>query len=158
MSTKVKNTVKSTTVYVDPETGEELGSNTKIHKEVYGKEEFYLVYASLLAVFKKMNGSEINVYAFLLEHYQAGSLIHNNARLKERITKETGVKPRTIDNVFSSLSSVEKNDQGIITKHPLLARIGKGDYELNPRYAFQGKSVDRNKALEAIIQVKCKDC
>lgn len=59
----------------------------------------------------------------------------------------TGLNERTVLNTLPSLL-----DKGLLYKY------SSGLYQLNPRYAFEGSTVDLNNALKAIIELGCKDC
>lgn len=128
--------------------------NNDVDKHTFitdSKEQFFIGYLSLLGVFKNLNGSEIKVYAYFLEKYSSEAMICINDTLRKQISLETGVKQNTINNCLTKLSDVKEN-------HPLLAKLGKGTYQINPRYAFKGSTKNRDKALKAIIEIGCENC
>lgn len=136
---------------VNETTGESTPVNIKKHGVMVGKEAFYLTYAHLINALKQdMSLSEIKTFAYLLEHYGAGTLFSINKGIKENICKETGLKNvNTVGNVLLALQKKEV---------PVLYKKDRGTYILNPRYAFKGSSKNRDKELAAIIQLGCKNC
>ena len=65
---------------VDTDTGEVLDLDIKNHKYLANtKEEFFLIYSTLIGVFQKISAAEVRVYAFLLEHYNVnGKIVIND--------------------------------------------------------------------------------
>jgi len=138
---------------VDCETGEILRTDVKSHRYLANtKEEFFLIYTTLIGVFQKISAAEVRVYAFLLEHYHIDGKIVINDIIRQDIANITKLSLGTINNTFMRLTSTEQ------TTHPLLYRLGRGTYQLNPRYAFKGSTLNRNHSLKAIIELGCKDC
>ena len=136
----------STESFVDVETGEILSVNSKQHGYIANsKEEFLLIYSSLLSVFIHMEQSEIRVYSYLLRY--ANSIEFSITKpLREKIAKETNLNERTVYNTIQSL----KKKKLIIEDSKL--------FIVNPRYAFKGSSLERNNKLKAVIELKCRDC
>jgi len=138
---------------VDTDTGEVLDLDIKNHKYLANtKEEFFLIYSTLIGVFQKISAAEVRVYAFLLEHYNVSGKIVINDIVRKDIMNQTNLQPGSINNTFKRLTSTEH------TSHPLLYRLGRGTYQLNPRYAFKGSTLNRNNSLKAIIELGCKNC
>jgi hypothetical protein len=137
------------TEFTKNEAGEIIDSNTKEHKYLAdNKEQFFLGYVSLLAIFyEKLSGPEIKVYAYLLAHYSFESTIGIIRGLKEEMSSKIGIKLPTINNALSGLLEAK-----------LLYTISRGTYKLNPRYAFKGSTGDRNRMLKVILQLECPDC
>lgn len=117
------------------------------------KEDFFIVYATLLGVFRKLGVAEIRIYSYLLEKYPFDTIIVINDYLRKDISKVTGVATGTINNCLKTLSSFDDD-----IEHPLIAKIARGAYKLNPRYAFKGSTNNRNKSLKAIIELECPKC
>lgn len=68
-------------------------------------------------------------------------------KLKEEIGNKIGLKPGTVGNALTGLTSKK-----------LLYSTSKGLYKLNPRYAFKGNTKERNAMLKAILEMECPDC
>lgn len=133
---------------VDSSTGEVLEETVKKYKYLAkNKEEFYIVYTSLIGVFKKLNSAEVKVYCHLLENYQVGTSIGVSATIRNIIGKDTKLSPGTVANAL-----------GQLTEKKLVYSPQRGVYKLNPRYAFQGSTVERNKMLKMILELECPDC
>lgn len=131
---------------VDTATGEILDTDVKHHKYLANtKEEFLLVYSSLLSAFIEMTQSQIRVYAYLLR-YASGNSFAITKALREEMSKEINVNARVIFTTVKEL--VVKN---------LIVKMD-GLYKVNPRYAFKGSTLDRNEALKVIIELGCKEC
>lgn len=148
----LKTVITEKNNYVSEETGEILETSIKKHSFIANsKEQFFIGYVSILGMFKNLNGSEIKVYAYILEKYTNDSLICINDTLRKAICADTGVKEGTINNCLTRLSDDSEES-------PLLAKLGKGTYKINPRYAFKGSTKDRNGSLKALIELGCKNC
>lgn len=137
-----------TETFVSEETGEIL--EQKINKHTYlanTKEEFYLMYSSMVVILKQSSDIKMKLFAALLERYSSGQEFAMNGSLKEIIAAETGCNPRSFDNAFTFL--VRSN---------IIVKISSQLYKVNPRHVFQGSSNTRNQELQAIIQLGCKEC
>lgn len=133
---------------VDSQTGEVLNEIVKKHKYLAkSKEEFFLVYVSLLGIFKKLSHPETKVYCYLLENHIIGANIAITNKLRVIIGKETKLSPGTVSNAL-----------GFLTEKRLIYSPQRGLYKLNPRYAYQGSTADREKLLKFILEVECPDC
>ena len=133
---------------VDCESGEVLHESVRKYKYLAkSKEEFYIVYTSLIAVFKKLSNPEVKVYCHLLENYPIGTNIAITNKLRALIGVDLKLNPGTVANALGSL-----------TKKKLIYSKERGLYKLNPRYAFQGSTAERNKMLKMILEVECPDC
>jgi predicted transcriptional regulator len=111
-----------------------------------GKEEFFFVYSSMLAIFNSMEQSEIRVLGFLLR-YADGTVFSIDKPIRIEIAKVTNLSERTIYNTVKALAS-----KNLIFKHP------SGAYQINPRYAYRGSVNERNNQLKAFIEIGCEDC
>lgn len=132
---------------VDMETGELIEQTTKKHSYIANsKEDFLLLYSSILGIFQRMEQSEIRVFSFLLQ-YANGTKFSVNKPIRLEISKQTNLNERTVYNTIKKLE-----DKKLIFKHET------GAYQVNPRYAFKGSSLERNNQLKLIIELGCKDC
>ena len=144
----LKTGSSSIETFVDSETGEIL--DAFINKSTYlanTKEQFYLMYSSMVLILKGSSDVRMKLFASLLERYSQGQEFSMSKALKEVIANETGCKSRSLDSAFTYL-----------IKNNIVVKIGSLLYRINPRHVFQGSSSDRNAALKAIIEIGCKDC
>jgi predicted transcriptional regulator len=142
---KTKLTEVQTTV--DSDSGEILDINIKKHTFLANtKEDFLLLYSSMLSVFNDMEQSEIRVLGFLLQ-YADGTIFSIGKPLRLEIAKVTTLSERTIYNTVKTLVIKQ-----LIYKH------SSGAYQVNPRYAFKGSTHERNNQLKILIELGCKDC
>ena len=152
MTTMKKSFLKTTQTQVntviDSETGEILDVTT--NKTTYlanSKEEFFLMYSSMVLILKGSTDVKMKLFAALLERYSQGQEFSMSKALKEVIAKETGCKPRSLDSAFSDL-----------VKNNVIVSIGSRLYKVNPRHVFRGSSSTRNDQLKALIELGCKNC
>ena len=143
---KTTNTIITQTI--DKETGELLSQDiNNIKYLAASKEEFYLMYSSMVIILKSSSDVRMKLFAALLERYSKGVEFGMSGALKEIIAKETSCSPRSLDAAMTDL--IEKN---------IIVRLGKSLYKINPRHVFQGSSSDRNKQLLATIELHCPEC
>lgn len=136
-----------TEMFVDVDSGEILETNVKKHTYIANsKEEFLLLYSSVLGIFNKMEQSEIRVFSYLLQ-YADGTKFSIDKPMRLEIASTTELNERTVYNTVKKLT--EKN---------LIFKYETGAYQINPRYAYKGSSINRNNALKAIIELGCKEC
>lgn len=148
MKSHLRSKLIQVTEVIDSETGELLDTTTKHHSYLANsKEEFMLLYVNMLPIFIGLSGPAKSVYAYLLMRYSSGFEFEIGGGSRTLIAKETSLNPSTVANTLTELK--ESN---------LLYSQTKGIYRINPRYAFKGSSIDRNKALKVLIELGCKDC
>lgn len=137
-----------TETIVDSTTGEILVSNQKRHTYIANsKEEFLLVYTSLLGVLNDLSAGAIRVYFYLLLHYRPAVPIEIGKKTRDLMATYCGI---SASNVANSLSELKQ-------KNLVLSNEVKV-YYINPRYAFKGDTSGRNKELKALIELGFKDC
>lgn len=137
--------------YVDRDTGEILDQEVKQHTYLAStKEQFFLGYVSMLAVFNDLTGNAIKTYAYLLERYNAGALIAINSGIKEDIKQFIKSKAQSNKGIDGALAE--------LVKVKFLIRKSHGTYLINPRYAFKGSTKDRDASLKAILTLECPEC
>ena len=144
----LKTSYVETQTTIDKETGEIL--DVTINKTSYlanTKEDFYLMYSSMVLILKGSSDVKMKLFASLLERYSRGQEFSMSKGLKEIIAKETHCKARSLDTAFTEL--VRAN---------IIVKIETQLYKINPRHIFQGSSINRNNHLRAIIELGCKDC
>jgi hypothetical protein len=144
----LKTSYVETQTTIDKETGEIL--DVTINKTSYlanTKEDFYLMYSSMVLILKGSSDVKMKLFASLLERYSRGQEFSMSKGLKEIIAKETDCKARSLDSAFTEL--VRAN---------IIVKIETQLYKINPRHIFQGSSINRNNQLRAIIELGCKEC
>ena len=144
----LKTGYSSTDTIIDGETGEIL--DVLSNKTTYlanSKEQFYLMYSSMVLIMKKSYDVRIKLFASLLERYSQGQEFSMSKSLKYVIARETDCKSRSLDSAFTYL-----------IKNNIIVKIAPMLYRVNPRHVFQGSSSDRNAELKAIMELGCKDC
>lgn len=139
----------TTNQIVDFESGEVVSENKEVkkHKYITGKETFFLAYSSLINALSQSKDLKIKVYAYLLQSYNFGVNFQLGKPIKKEIANLYDVSESAVSNVLTQLK-----------KEHFLYSPNRGLYRLNPRYAFKGSSKNRNKELNVIIELGCKDC
>jgi len=146
MKKAYKKTVQTQiTSTVSEETGELLDISTKkVEVLVKNKEEFFYLYSHILGVLDSITkGPALSILAVLIFKFIPGSGFFGATKyLKESIAETCGI----------SISSVEKGmkileETGVIKKH------SRGEYSLNPNYAWKGTTTTRNEKLRLDLQI-----
>lgn len=133
---------------VSEETGEIISTNVKSHKYLANsKEEFMLLYVSVLPIFIKLSSPAKSVYAYLLANYNSEVVFELGGGSRGFIGNKLGLGNSTVANALKELK-----DEGLIYVH------SRSMYQINPRYAFKGSTTSRNQALKAIIELGCREC
>lgn len=143
----LKTGITQITQTVSEETGEILDVTT--NNSLYlanTKEQFYLMYSSMVLILKQSSDTKMKLFAALLERYSSGQEFAMNGGLKIIIASETNCNSRSLDNAFTFL-----------IKENIVVKINKGLYRINPRHIFQSSSLDRNNNLKAVLTI-CKNC
>ena len=144
----LKSGKEKSTQIVNVDTGELIEEiNNKSYYLANTKEEFYLMYSSMVLILKGSSDVKMKLFAALLERYSKGQEFSMSKSLKIIIAEETGCKPRSFDTAFTWL--VRQN---------IIVKIGPQLYRVNPRHVFQGSSSERNNQLKAVLELHCKDC
>lgn len=132
----------------DLETGEVVSSVTNhTYYLANSKEEFFLMYSSMILIMKNSSDVRMKLFAALLERYSKGQEFSMSKSLKIVIAEETGCKYRSLDVAFTYL-----------LKERIVVKVASQLYKINPRHVFQGSSHDRNANLKAILELSCKTC
>jgi hypothetical protein len=132
---------------MDSESGELLDSEIRKHTYLANtKETFFLGYSSLIGAFMEMSQAEIRIFGYCMR-YAKGVKFDISKKIRLDIHLSTGLNERTVLNTLPNL--LEKK---------LLYKHSDGLYQLNPRYAFEGSSLDRNNHLKILIELGCIDC
>ena len=144
----LKKGKETETIPVDKNTGEIFEGETNTSYYLANtKEEFWLMYSSMVLILKGSTDVRMKLFAALLERYGKGQEFSMSKSLKVIIAKETECKPRSFDSAFTYL-----------LKENIIVKIGSQLYKVNPRHVFQGSSSERNGQLKAVLELHCKDC
>lgn len=144
----LKTSIIDRMTVIDGDSGEILEQREKKYKYLAkNKEEFFIIYTSLIGVFKKLSNPGVKVYCYLLENYNIGTCIAISTQLRGLIGKDLKLGSGTVANTLTEL--MEKK---------LIYNVDWGIYKLNPRYAFQGSTADRDKLLRVVLEVECPEC
>jgi hypothetical protein len=111
------------------------------------KEEFFLCYTSMLGVIIDMTVAEIKTFSYLLERYADGTKFDISKNIRLDIERVTGLKERSIYNIIPKIEA----------KKAIIRVEDTGLHVINPRYAFRGSSLDRNKQLKFVLEWYDKD-
>jgi Firmicute plasmid replication protein (RepL) len=112
------------------------------------QEEYFIIYASTIAIMQKdMTQAETKLYAYLLQNYNVGSEIGITKQGRINIGKRLELNERTVLNTLCML----------VTRK-LIYTINRSIYKLNPRYAYKGSILNRNRALKFVLEVECPTC
>lgn len=143
MKPHLKTNLKEVQTLVDFETGEIIEVNTKNHKFLASsKEEFFITYSSIMGVFMQMTQAEVRIFGYCLR-FAKGVKFDISKKLRLSMAKEININERTILNTLPSLL-----DKGVLYLH------SDGLYQLNPKYAYQGSTSERNEALKVILELE----
>lgn len=133
---------------IDMETGEIVDIiHNKTTYLANSKEEFYLMYSSMVLILKGSSDVRMKLFASLLERYGQGQEFSMSKGLKEIMAKECNCSPRSFDVAFTTL-----------IKDNIIVRISNQLYQINPRHVFKGSTTSRNQALQAVLELHCKNC
>ena len=144
----IKTIKKDIITEVDSETGELLDVSINEHKIVMGQDKFTLVYANFWNNIMESNlsASDIELLAYLISNYSDGTPFSISLPIKTDISKSTGKSPSSYDRTTKKLLDAK-----------FIYSVGGRTYKLNPRYAFQGSSKNRKKAIIEMIG-DCSNC
>lgn len=133
---------------VSEETGEMLEQRTKSIKMLFNSDDFCLVYAGFWNVIlnSPLSKSDIELFAYLINCYASGVPFTVTDYIKGEVSKVTKKNKTSYNNSVRAL-----------LEHNMIFSVSPRSYKINPRYAFEGSSKLRNKAVIEMVS-KCKDC
>lgn len=112
------------------------------------QEEFFIIYSSLIGIVEKgMTEAETKLYAHLLQNYNIGAEIGISKQLRINLGKRLNLNERTILNTL-----------GMLVAKKLIYTTSKAIYKINPRYAYKGSTINRNRDLKVVLEVECPTC
>lgn len=94
----------------------------------------------------EMSQAEIRIFGYCLR-FAKGVHFDISKKIRLDISNLTGLNERTVLNTLPSLL-----ERGLLYKH------SNGLYQLNPRFAFEGSTTERNHQLKILIELGCKEC
>lgn len=148
MKAKLRKSNLEKTVIIDQATGELLDVEIKQHSYMTAdKEEFYLIYSSLIGLLGQLSNPSVKVLSYILLNFKINTQFEIGATTRKLIAEKMKISTSAVAN-----SLTELKDKQILYSNM------KSIYQINPRYAFQGSTTNRQKALKAIIELGCKDC
>lgn len=134
--------------YINTETGQIISEDVNTFQCLANsREQFWLMYSSMIVVLKGSHDVKMKLLAALLERYSSGQEFSMNKSLKEKIAKEANCKARSLDVAFTELIRMDS-----------IVRIAPHLYVVNPLHVFKGSREKRNQALKAIIKIAEKRC
>jgi hypothetical protein len=148
MKSYLKTTATVTTNTIDQSTGELIDQEILTHKFMTkDKEEFFLIYASLIGLLGELSTPAVRVLSYVLLTYKSASQF------------EIGGATRTLiaGKMRLSSSAIVKGLAELVD-NTILFSPSRSMYIINPRFAFKGSTSDRTKEMRAIIELGCKDC
>ena len=150
MKKHVKTGVINASRIIDKETGEVIEENVIKHTYLAGsKEQFFLGYVTMLSLFQNIGAPSIKVYAYLLERYNAGTMIGINKAIKNNMKEHMGFTgDSTINNALTELVKV-----GLLYKQDGVY----GAFFINSRHAFKGSTRDRDSLLKTVIELQYEE-
>lgn len=147
MKAHLKTGIREISTTIDTETGEIVDVQVQEHKYLANnKEEFFMGYSALIGVFMQMNQAEIRIFGYCLR-FAKGVKFDISKKMRLSMSAEIDINERTIHNTLPTL--LEKK---------LLFVHEDGLYQINPRYAYQGSTSERNHALKAVLELHCREC
>jgi len=148
----MKETVKTVNTVIDTitnvETGEIIDTSVKTIKVLVDPEDFCLVYAGFWNVLLQspLSKSDIEMFGYLIANYSDGTPFTITSFIKQQLAAKSN----------KAVSSYDKSTSALL-KNNLIYSVQAKVYKINPRYAFQGSSKNRHKAVIEMLSV-CKDC
>jgi hypothetical protein len=140
---KHKNIVYQSEVIVTNEDGVLLKTTELTTVRKVTKDKFMQVYLDDFASLMKINsGAEYKVVLWIGNEmgFNTNEIVLVKA-IKERISKDTDINIRTINNTITSL-----------TEKGILLTISRSIYTLNPKLFFKGSLEERNSCVKRIIE------
>ena len=149
MKEHLRTSVKEVDSFVDLETGEVVSTMVNEQKYIAGtKSQFYLMYASMLSgIVSYSSDNKIKLFAALIEDYAEGQLFSFGKDMKSIFADRINCSSRSLDNSLSELVKIQ-----------FVVKAGRNLYRINPRHVFKGSTMDRKKALKAVLELECPDC
>lgn len=143
---KTSHTNTNTVVTTDGEVVQQEIQNVKYLANT--QEEFFIIYAATIGIVERgMSEAETKLYAHILQNYNVGAEIGVSKQLRINLGKRLDLNERTILNTL-----------GMLTDKKLLYTTSKGIYKINPRYAYKGSTINRNRDLKFVLEVECPHC
>ena len=139
----LRTTSKSSHTVADRDTGEVISQTEERNEILVNKDKtFYLMYASMLHVLKtKFVNPEIVLYAGLIQMYGRSQVFTFTKTVRELIAKDAQCSPASFDRAIVNL-----------VKKDLIVKLSPREYQVNPKYVFQGSRNDRDKEVRVMLK------
>jgi predicted transcriptional regulator len=143
---KTVETIINTTT--DTETGEIIDTNVKKIDILINPDDFCLVYSGFWNVLLDytLSKADVEMFAYLIHNYSDGTPFSITSYTKEEVAKKSKKSITTYNNSTRCL-----------LKNNLIYSVKGKVYKINPKYAFNGSSKNRHKAVIEMLSI-CKDC
>ena len=148
MKDQIKTVEKIINTTTDVETGEVVDTNIKKIDILINPDDFCLVYSGFWNVLLDytLSKADVEMFAYLIHNYSDGTPFSITSYTKEEIAKKSKKSVTTYNNSTRCL-----------LKNNLIYSVKGKVYKINPKYAFNGSSKNRHKAVIEMLSI-CKDC
>ena len=85
---------------------------------------------------QQLSTSDMQLLSYLIKNYGKGTIFSITKTIKEQVAKISGKSPSTYNNCAT-----------VLVKGGFLIKKDNRNYVINPEYAFEGSSNNRNKAI-----------
>lgn len=139
----LKKSSEERVTIIDSSTGEVISDTVNVNTYLANtKEEFYLMYSSMVTGLKRISGAEARLFAAFIGRYGNGSEFSLSIGFKETLSEELALATKTIDIATRKLI-----EQGFIL------RLGRNLFRVNPMHVFRGSTTERNRQVKATIEL-----
>ena len=148
MKSHLRTSLREVKDIVDTDSGEVINTEVITHSYMTrDKEEFFLMYSNLIGLLGELSSPSVKVLSYILLNYKINTQFEIGSVSRRMISEKMNLGMSSVANALTELK-----DRNILYSHI------KSVYQINPRYAYQGSTSDRSKALKTIIELGCKDC
>lgn len=132
------------TTIITNEDGEVLDEKTIVHSYIVDdKETFYLIYSSLIGLLGEISNPAVKVLSYILLNYKTDTQFEIGGATRKIIADKMKISNSAVANALTELKN-----------NTILYSFARSMYQINPKYAFQGSTNNRKKALKAIIELR----
>jgi hypothetical protein len=143
MKQYLKHSGTKTTIITN-EDGEVLDEKTIVHSYIVDdKETFYLIYSSLIGLLGEISNPAVKVLSYILLNYKTDTQFEIGNATRKMIAEKMKISNSSVANALTELKA-----------STILYSFSRSMYQINPKYAFQGSTNNRKKALKAIIELR----
>ena len=143
MKEYLKNSSTHTTIITN-EDGELIDEKTIVHSYIVDdKETFYLIYSSLIGLLGEISNPAVKVLSYVLLNYKTDTQFEIGGATRNMIADKMKISNSAVANALTELKN-----------NTILYSFNRSVYQINPKYAFQGSTSNRKKALKSIIELR----